>query len=85
MSTFRCRDCGIDVVAAGHWYMVHDHIWAAAGGSTDDGDYLCIHCLEQRLGCPVGVEDFKPALPTTRVSWWAELGRMLPHSWRPLR
>jgi hypothetical protein len=30
-------------------YMVHDHVWADAGLHHDDG-WMCIPCLERRLG-----------------------------------
>jgi hypothetical protein len=40
------------------YYMVHDAVWAAAGMSKQEpmlygensGDFLCIGCLERRLG-----------------------------------
>jgi hypothetical protein len=44
-----CHDCGRDTVAIGHWYVVHDHVWAASGLGPADG-VLCLACLQQRLG-----------------------------------
>lgn len=35
--------------------MVHDHLWAQAG--TTDG-FLCIGCLERRLGRRLQSRDF---------------------------
>lgn len=44
-------------------YTVHGHVWAAAGmppGEDDQGpgNYLCIACLEKRLGRILTREDF---------------------------
>jgi hypothetical protein len=47
--------------------MVHDRLWAAAGLDPDalhmdgDGDYLCIGCLEARIGRRLGPGDFTGA------------------------
>jgi hypothetical protein len=51
-----CHDCGVDLApcdADGYpvedgWegYMVHGHVWGAAGGEG----HLCVGCLEARLG-----------------------------------
>jgi hypothetical protein len=48
------------------WYMVKDDVWAAAGMPPDDetvpvgeSGYLCIGCLETRLGRPLTRADFK--------------------------
>jgi hypothetical protein len=48
-----CADCG----EPGEWYMVHDHLWCAAGMNPDDG-FLCIGCLEGRLGRGLCCDDF---------------------------
>ena len=47
-----CHDCGTDTPpfdgpGRAESYMVHDHVWAAAGLQSG---LLCIGCLEQRLG-----------------------------------
>ena len=54
-----CRDCGINTANInGQWefYMVTDEVWQAAVGTpaaiVTDGDFLCIGCLEMRLGTP---------------------------------
>lgn len=49
-----CSDCDVPT-APFEVYMVTDEVWAAAGGS---GDYLCIGCLEERLGRPLVPDDF---------------------------
>jgi hypothetical protein len=60
-----CRDCGIDTLPAGwdaraEWYMVHDEIWSAAG--MPPRGYLCIGCLQRRLGRELTRDDFTDAL-----------------------
>ena len=45
--------------------MVHDSVWADAGmppmSENEDGDYLCIGCLEIRLGRRLTPHDFADA------------------------
>jgi hypothetical protein len=53
-------DCGIDTSLAtgnGHYYRVHDAVWAASG-LAPDGRMLCMNCLEQRLSRPLTRADF---------------------------
>jgi len=40
--------------------MVHDAVWTAAGLAKDDG-YLCVGCLERRLGRQLVARDFTAA------------------------
>jgi hypothetical protein len=51
------------------WYMVADDVWRTAGGNSRrcrrDG-YLCIGCLERRLGRPLRGADF-PELPCNQA------------------
>lgn len=62
-----CKDCGLDVApqdeesGTWHWYMVHDHVWLQSGLGKDDG-YLCVPCLEARIGRLLSADDF-PRLP----------------------
>jgi hypothetical protein len=65
----RCEDCRADTGWDGlcEWYMVKDGVWEAAwpgskkvitiGGRRD---YLCIGCLEARLGRELNSGDFAP-------------------------
>ncbi len=64
-----CVDCGIDTTPCTgkrgcrhkgrwEWYMVHNHLWARAG--MRDG-FLCIGCLEKRLGRALQRADFTEA------------------------
>lgn len=58
-----CADCGIDTTPEqpeGTWeyYMVTNHLW----NTTAIGDgFLCIGCLEARLGRELGNGDFTSA------------------------
>ena len=66
-----CADCGFDTIVV-EYYMVHDHVWAAAGmGPDEDSGFLCIGCLERRLGRPLIGGDFPPHLPINWPDlWW---------------
>ena len=62
-----CADCGVELmpdtppgVRLWQRYMVYDHVWRAAGMGPLDG-WLCIGCLERRLGWPLTGADFPPA------------------------
>jgi hypothetical protein len=54
-----CGDCGVLV----NVYMVRDDVWAAAGGVTGNDwsgrrvRFLCIPCLQHRLGRPLTKAD----------------------------
>lgn len=54
-----CHDCGLDTCppsGTSEWYMVNDDVWASAG--IREG-YLCIGCIETRLGRQLVRGDFK--------------------------
>jgi hypothetical protein len=69
----RCCDCGIDTLASNEWYVVKDDVWDQAwvgrcrsqyvipgsGGLIDE--FLCIGCLEQRIGRTLCHTDFTDA------------------------
>lgn len=72
-----CMDCGVDTTPctgkrgcrhAGRWdwYMVTAEVWAVANA---DSGFLCIPCLEVRLGRPVVSSDFAAA-PVNLPSPW---------------
>ena len=72
-----CLDCGIDTapctqsrgcrhVRRWEMYMVYYRVWQAAGMRQG---FLCIGCLERRLGRRVGPEDFTK-VPINRPSPW---------------
>jgi hypothetical protein len=68
----RCDDCGGDVAPydeLGHpdeesweWYMVTDEVWEAAGRGGGAPSFLCIGCLEDRIGRTLTSADF-PDVP----------------------
>jgi hypothetical protein len=66
-----CKDCGTDTTppeGAREDYKVHDELWRAAGMPEEDGDvYLCVGCLEKRLGRELTAEDFT-SCPVNNVS-----------------
>jgi hypothetical protein len=62
------------------FYMVHDRIWQAARGPRHG--YLCIGCLEARLGRQLHCRDFK-AVPLNSLhpywrdkAWWHRSQRL---------
>jgi hypothetical protein len=79
--TALCKDCGMDTTPSsngqrgfrykGRWeyYMVHNSVWAAAG--MRDG-FLCIGCLETRLGRELNRDDF-PDMPINDPDSWDTL------------
>lgn len=57
-----CFGCGRDT--HDEQYMVHDEVWQAAGMTEG---FLCVRCIEQRLGRRLRREDFTTAL--INVPW----------------
>jgi hypothetical protein len=51
-----CGDCGIDTIECGEFYMVCDEVWKQA--VADPKCFLCIECLERRLGRVLVPADF---------------------------
>lgn len=47
-----CKDCGVNVIEIGEYYMVNPAIWKKVGLTWTDN--LCIGCLEARLGRTLG-------------------------------
>jgi hypothetical protein len=81
-----CRDCYAATMppwtpdARYEWYMVHDHVWSAAGMG---GGYLFIGCLEHRLGRQLTAADFTGAPvnslgpEVSHYAWSQRSGRLL--------
>jgi hypothetical protein len=59
--------------------MVEDEVWAAAGLGREDG-FLCLSCLERRLGRWLRCEDFAPTSRENR-QYWDDGDRMMPRAW----
>jgi hypothetical protein len=70
----RCIDCRRDTVAAGHYYMVDDELWARAAGDAQAG-MLCLDCLERRIGRRVEDADFRNAKNGKPRAWRLPSGR----------
>jgi hypothetical protein len=82
-----CLDCGDNTTPnddrrrrdarRSEWYMVHDHVWLAAGMPQHDptkyGDeILCIGCLEVRLGRRLTPHDFTESGINQLDRWHSE-------------
>jgi hypothetical protein len=55
-----CTDCNIDTYANHEYYMLRNDVWAATGHKQQG--YLCIGCVEQRLGRTLTRDDFTDVL-----------------------
>lgn len=60
-----CADCGMetnhfntDDRFDSEWYMVKNEIWAAATAERP-ANFLCVGCLERRIGRKLTPDDFK--------------------------
>jgi hypothetical protein len=84
LMTSLCIDCGMDTAPdddrrrrgarTSEYYMVHDHVWRAAGMPKSDPmnlgrDFLCIGCLERRLGRQLTHADFTNAIINRPDRW----------------
>jgi hypothetical protein len=83
-----CRDCRAETLSsesdANEYYMVDDRVWEAAGMEDHDGGgYLCIGCLETRLGRRLHRADFTGCdlnsldAGLRRFAWWWRTGRLV--------
>jgi hypothetical protein len=52
-----CRDCGVDTVKVGEWYLVRDSLWRQAAPDAP-GAVLCLSCIARQLGRPLVAKDF---------------------------
>jgi hypothetical protein len=53
---FACADCGVNVLAIGHYYMLRREVWRE-GMPGIEGN-LCLPCCERRLGRRLSPDDF---------------------------
>lgn len=51
-----CMDCDLD--CHDEYYVVHHHVWREAVGRR--AGFLCVLCLEERLGRRLDPDDFLP-------------------------
>jgi hypothetical protein len=73
----RCWDCKVETnhlsTSVAEWYMVWDWVWKLAGG--DSVDFLCIGCLESRLGRELVPGDFS-CVPLNSLSGYSRSLRL---------
>jgi hypothetical protein len=57
-----CDDCGRETFHELHEYsfIVREHIWT---WFAPEAEYLCVGCLEDRMGRKLSVDDFDPDVP----------------------
>jgi hypothetical protein len=81
----RCRDCRAQTLSrwarrASEYYMVDDRVWEDAG--MEHHGFLCIGCLETRLGRRLNRADFTDADINSldarwkRYAWWWRTPRL---------
>lgn len=52
-----CVDCGVNTIEGNEYFMVTDALWKRAG-MRRHGGFLCIGCLETRIGRQLTSRDF---------------------------
>jgi len=64
--SYPCADCGVNTLAIGEYYMVEDDVWNYAWwrarrlpAARRRRPFLCIGCLEARIGRRLTESDFK--------------------------
>ncbi|MCW2763838.1 MAG: hypothetical protein JWR85_4039 [Marmoricola sp.] len=72
---FVCMDCGVDTNEIREYFMVDDHIWNKH--VPEYHGFLCIGCLESRMGRTLDATDFPAHLPINHPD-----GLFYPHSER---
>lgn len=58
---WECLDCGGDTFLGPNYYMVYHSIWAEKGPKKAKA-MICWHCMEVRLGRPIGIKDLLPCI-----------------------
>ena len=57
-----CNDCGVLTAEIGEWYMLRGDVWRSAVPEArelnDESGYLCVGCMEARLGRELTLADF---------------------------
>src|SRR5262249_17820365 len=67
-----CGGCGVDAGAIDEYYMVKDDLWKRAGKRR----YLCIGCLEERIGRKLTPDDFTDCPLNHEQRIFARSGRL---------
>lgn len=76
-----CKDCGVDTgnmptelagrdrrIHYSEFYSIKNSLWKKAKGGSDDY-YLCVGCLERRIGRPLRGRDFTK-FPVNYLKYW---------------
>ncbi len=56
-----CKDCKKCTTIMKEWYVVNDVLWTIANKGKIEG-YLCIGCIEKRIGRKLDYLDFQPMM-----------------------
>jgi hypothetical protein len=67
-----CKDCGVDTEL--EYYMIHDYLWKIANNKHEDG-FLCVGCIEERLGRQLNKKDFTD-YPINDINSWKKSERL---------
>jgi hypothetical protein len=70
MTDWDCAECGTSTRE--EYYMVHDYLWEAYGREP----FLCIGCLEDRMGRELWSGDFTH-WPINNVNQWEKSDRLM--------
>lgn len=59
---FPCLDCSVNTLALKEYYMVHPQLWERVVPNSDEEAFLCVGCMENRIGRKLVSTDF-PDVP----------------------
>lgn len=62
MTIMPCHDCGIDTGAIGEYFTLQHDLWKTLMPGKLSKDFLCVTCLEYRLGRKLSKQDFVDCL-----------------------
>ena len=60
-----CKDCGTEIFVYVNMVMLKDNLWKEI--CDKEGDYICDHCIEERMGRKITKKDFKDSSMGLRV------------------
>ena len=67
---YRCAGCRLDVLEHREIFVLDDNVWHALAG-TDANKFLCLACVETRLGRQLRPSDF-PNWPVNRYGMFGK-------------
>lgn len=77
-----CKDCAIDTNKIDEYYMVHNSVWNKAHfdfanlNTKKEKGFLCIGCLEKRLGRILNKKDFT-SYPINNINFGKKSTRLM--------